>query len=129
MPRRLPTGRPCLFSLSPCAHRHDRAESGRSVCTTLLFTARHNVCVSDRLTEYCVDRDLVDHEEAERACHAVIDAVLPRVETAWMDAYSDEKDLPIAAVTRRSRSFEWGAPGQRETRGWVSILMFGEPTI
>ncbi len=74
----------------------------------MLFTARHNVCVSEHLTEYCVDRDLVDHEEAERACHAVIDAALPRVETAWMDAYSDEKDLPSAAREAQESLFQMG---------------------
>lgn len=53
--------------------------------------------MTERLTEYCVDRDLVDAADAARACQAVIDAVLPRVEEAWIDAISDEKELPTAA--------------------------------
>ena len=53
--------------------------------------------VAEQVTEYCVDRDVVDPVEFSRACQAVIDVVLPRVERAWIDAISDQKDLPVAA--------------------------------
>lgn len=44
-----------------------------------------------------MDRDLAGAVDSERACQAVIDVVLSRVGEAWIDAISDEKDLPAAA--------------------------------
>ena len=84
------------------------------------FTAsvsRHNAGVSEHVTEYCVDRDLLDPRESEFACQAVLRVVLARVDTAWIDAYSDEDDLPEAAreaqkeLCRMGRARESGDPG------------------
>lgn len=67
--------------------------------------------MTERLTEYCVDhRDLVDVADAARACQAVIDAVLPRVDEAWIDAISDEKELPTAAREVRDALVRVGRP-------------------
>jgi hypothetical protein len=66
--------------------------------------------VTERLTEYCVDRDLADAADAARACQAVIDVVLPRVHEAWIDAISDEKDLPAAARTVQAALVRLGRP-------------------
>jgi hypothetical protein len=73
--------------------------------------------VSEHVPEYRVDSDLLDPLESEFACHAVLGFVLARVETAWIDAYSDEDDLPEAAreaqkeLFRMGRARESGDPG------------------
>lgn len=79
--------------------------------------SRHNAGVSEQVTEYCVDRDLLDPRESELACQAVLEVVLARVETAWIDAYSDEDELPEVAreaqkeLFRMGRARESGDPG------------------
>lgn len=62
----------------------------------MALSGRQTVLMAEPVTEYCVDRDLVDPGEAERACQAVLFNVLPRVDRAWIDAISDHKDLPAA---------------------------------
>lgn len=79
---------------------------------------RHTVLVTERLTEYCVDRDLVDAADAARACQAVIEVVLPRVHEAWIDAISDEKDLPAAVRTVQDALVRVGRPQGRGADGF-----------
>ncbi|MEO7058606.1 MAG: hypothetical protein ABI083_02715 [Lapillicoccus sp.] len=49
------------------------------------------------VTEYCLDRNVIDQGELQRACRAVLDVVLPRARTIDIDAISDVQDLPPAA--------------------------------
>ena len=55
-----------------------------------------------------MDRDIVDRAEAERACRAVLDVVLARVRTVWVDAYSDVVDLPPGAREAQAALFRMG---------------------
>ena len=67
------------------------------------------------VTEYCVDRDLVDQHEARRACHAVLDVVLPRARTIYIDAYSDVEQLPPEGLDAQKTLFAMGrAQGSRD---------------
>jgi hypothetical protein len=68
---------------------------------TMFLVGKHS-------TEYCVDRDLFNPEESARACHAVMDVVLPKVKTAWIDAYSDEVHLPDEARQAQEALFRMG---------------------
>ncbi|KRF41176.1 hypothetical protein ASG96_10455 [Terrabacter sp. Soil810] len=76
----------------------------------MTVTGRQTVLVAELVAEYTVDRDLVDRVEAEGACQAVLDVVLPRVETAWIDAISDQRDLPAAARATQAALVHVGLP-------------------
>lgn len=86
--------------------------------------------MNQRTTEWCIDRDLLEREECEGACHAVLDVVLPRVQRAWIDAYSDEQHPPAEASAASKCSSRWDGPGQREIPAWASTWMFATlPTL
>jgi hypothetical protein len=58
---------------------------------------------------------LVDQHEARRACHAVLDVVLPRARTIYIDAYSDVEPLPPEGLIAQTTLFAMGrAQGSRD---------------
>lgn len=90
-------------------------------------SAGHAWLVSRGSTAYCVDRDIVDRAEAERACRAVLDVVLPRVRTVWVGAYSDEVDLPPEVREAQAALFRLGEDRGRADPGMGIELYVERP--
>lgn len=64
--------------------------------------------VSQPVTEYLIDREFQQTSEVERVCQVVLGVVLSRVETAFIDAYSDVVELPDAARAAQAALFGMG---------------------
>lgn len=59
--------------------------------------------------EYAIDRDGTDRAEATRICAAVISVIGDRVDTVWIDAYSDyESDMPREIRAARESIYDLG---------------------
>jgi len=83
--------------------------------------------VSSPLTAYLIDSGLDDPAEAERACHAVLQAVIPRVETAFIDAYTDVDELPTHAKAAQAALFEMGRARGEGDPGMAIDLDVSQP--
>jgi hypothetical protein len=67
---------------------------------------------SDR-SGFCVDWETPDLDRAPSIVSSILDLLLPRIHTVWIDAYSDASDLPPAAAKAQSWLVEQGKSRRR----------------